>query len=51
MKIMIIGALPSLLINFRGELITALMTLGHRVQCVASHATAIEITEIEQLDA
>ena len=49
MKICIIGALPSSLINFRGELIKSFVTNGHQVIAMASNATKDEIYNIESL--
>jgi len=49
MKICIIGALPSSLINFRGELIKSFLNEGHEVIAIASGSTEIEIDKVEQL--
>jgi glycosyltransferase involved in cell wall biosynthesis len=51
MKICIIGALPSSLLNFRGELIVSFLTNGHEVIAMASNATPQEINSIERLGA
>jgi len=48
-KILIIGVLPSSLINFRGELIKLFVTNGHEVIAMASRATQLEIEGIERL--
>ncbi|MEY8197907.1 MAG: glycosyltransferase family 4 protein [Colwellia sp.] len=50
-KIIIIGALPFSLINFRGELIKAFVANGHKVIAMASGVTAAEIKKIEMLGA
>jgi glycosyltransferase involved in cell wall biosynthesis len=49
-KIILIGALPSSLINFRGELIKTLVRLGNQVTVMASNATPSEIIDIEALN-
>jgi glycosyltransferase involved in cell wall biosynthesis len=49
MKIFIIGALPSSLINFRGELIRDFVANGHQITAMASNATNSEIVNIEKL--
>lgn len=49
MKIIIIGALPSSLINFRGELIKKFISNKHTVIAMASNGSAEEIKSIEQL--
>lgn len=49
MKVCIIGALPSSLINFRGQLIKSFIENGHNVVALASNATEAEITDIEKL--
>jgi len=51
LKIIIIGALPSSLINFRGELIKSFVENDHKVITMASGATAAEIDSIESLGA
>jgi len=48
-KICIIGALPSSLINFRGELIKSLVAEGHNVIAMASGASNMDVTDIEAL--
>jgi len=47
--VVIIGALPASLINFRGELIAALVAAGHRVTALAGPAAADTRAEIESL--
>jgi glycosyltransferase involved in cell wall biosynthesis len=49
MRVIIIGALPASLINFRGELIKSLVAEGHEVLVMASGATKVEIVDIECL--
>lgn len=49
MKVCIIGALPSSLINFRGQLIKSFINNGHDVIALASNATQTEIKDIENL--
>jgi glycosyltransferase involved in cell wall biosynthesis len=49
MKVCIIGALPSSLINFRGPLIKSFINNGHDVIALAANATAAEINQIEKL--
>jgi glycosyltransferase involved in cell wall biosynthesis len=49
LKIIIIGTLPSSLINFRGELIKLIVYNGYQVIAMASNATSDEIREIEKL--
>jgi glycosyltransferase involved in cell wall biosynthesis len=49
MKIIIIGALPESLINFRGDLICLLHLHGHDVIAIAAHADDKLINEIEAL--
>ncbi len=49
MKILLIGALPSSLINFRGELIKLFVSNDHQVIAMASGANNIEIESIEKL--
>jgi glycosyltransferase involved in cell wall biosynthesis len=46
MKIIIIGALPSSLMNFRGKLIEAFTFNGNEVIAMASDATSVEIERI-----
>ena len=47
--IVLIGALPESLINFRGELIRALVSSGHRVTAMAAPTSADQIHAIESL--
>lgn len=47
LKIIIIGALPSSLINFRGELIKSFISHGHQVVAMASNANADEVVDIQ----
>lgn len=49
MKIIVIGALPESLINFRGELITKLVKSNHDVIAMAAPADQDTINRIEQL--
>jgi hypothetical protein len=49
MKIIIVGALPSSLLNFREELLRSLITKEHEVIAMASSATNCEINRIESL--
>jgi glycosyltransferase involved in cell wall biosynthesis len=49
LKILIIGALPSSLLNFRGDLIKSFVACGHQVVTMASNATNDEMTRIESL--
>lgn len=51
MKIIVIGALPASLYNFRGDLIRELVSKGHQVTAMASGATKREVREIESLGA
>jgi glycosyltransferase involved in cell wall biosynthesis len=51
MKVCLIGALPSSLVNFRGELIKLLIGNGHEVIALASEASISDITHIEELGA
>jgi len=48
-KILIIGALPSSLINFRGELIKLFLTRNHQVVAMASGAARDETEQMESL--
>lgn len=48
-KIIVIGVLPSSLVNFRGELLNALVSAGHTVVAMASGASLQEIEEIEKI--
>lgn len=48
-NIILIGALPSSLINFRGELIKAFVNNGYKVNALASEAKSTEIKDIEAL--
>ncbi|MEY8200126.1 MAG: glycosyltransferase family 4 protein [Colwellia sp.] len=49
MKVLIIGALPSSLVNFRGELIKSLVANGHEVVAMASGASVEDVRNIENL--
>ena len=49
LKIIVIGALPSSLLNFRGELLKVLITKDHEVLAMASKADSCVIEEIESL--
>jgi glycosyltransferase involved in cell wall biosynthesis len=49
MKVIIIGALPSSLVNFRGELIKSFLANGHEVVAMASGASAAEASNIEKI--
>jgi glycosyltransferase involved in cell wall biosynthesis len=49
MKVIIIGALPASLINFRKDLIKLIVKRGHKVIAMASGANCSEIAEIESL--
>jgi len=49
MKIIIVGALPESLINFRGELIKEFINLGHEVIAMAAHTDKDTTNRIEQL--
>jgi glycosyltransferase involved in cell wall biosynthesis len=51
MKIIVIGALPSSLVNFRGELIKELSSSGHNVLAMANSASTSEVTSVERLSA
>ena len=51
MKIMIIGALPNSLINFRGDLITDLINDGFEVLAMAHNANSEERDKIKKLGA
>lgn len=51
MKVLIIGALPSSLVNFRGDLIRGLVDRGDEVITAASGAVDQEIADIEALGA
>lgn len=46
-RVVIIGALPSSIYNFRGELIRSMVAAGHVVTAMACGATADEIAHIE----
>lgn len=48
-KVLIIGVLPSSLINFRGEVVKLFVTNGHEVVAMASGAEADDIEAIERL--
>ncbi|NOR69590.1 MAG: glycosyltransferase [Methylomarinum sp.] len=48
-KIIVIGALPNSLVNFRGELIDSLVSNGHQVIAMASDASIEEINQIMSL--
>ncbi|MCK5667201.1 MAG: glycosyltransferase family 1 protein, partial [Thiotrichaceae bacterium] len=48
-KIIVIGALPSSLVNFRGELISSLVSNGHQVIAMASSASIGEVNQIISL--
>lgn len=48
-KVIVIGALPSSLINFRGELLTALVAAGHQVIGMACGANDEEIAKLRQM--
>ena len=50
MKIIVIGALPSSLTNFRGKLLEALVQCGYDTVAMASGASEDEIGAIEALD-
>ena len=47
MRIFIIGAHPSSLLNFRGELIRSLLSSGHQVYALASGAERSDVVKIE----
>lgn len=49
--IVIIGALPTSLVNFRGDLIRTLVSSGHQVTAMAAPATRQHISQIEGLGA
>ena len=49
MKVLVIGALPSSIYNFRGDLIKLILNNHHTVDCVASGATPDEINIIKSL--
>lgn len=49
--VIIIGALPRSLVNFRGELIRTFVSMGYRVLAVASNAAKKDIDDIKQLGA
>jgi glycosyltransferase involved in cell wall biosynthesis len=49
MKVIIVGALPSSLVNFRGELIKDILTSGHSTLAMANGASISEVTAIEML--
>lgn len=51
MKIVIIGTLPSSLVNFRGQFISNLSKRGHTVVACASGATQNDIEKIQRLGA
>ncbi len=51
MKIIIIGALPSSLVNFRGEFIKTMVAEGHAVIALASNASDDDVSKIESLGA
>ncbi|OHU90675.1 MULTISPECIES: glycosyltransferase family 4 protein [Pseudoalteromonas] len=46
-KIIVLGALPSSLVNFRGELLKSLVEAGHEVIGMASGATEQEIEQLK----
>jgi len=48
-KVIVIGALPSSLINFRGELIKLFIANGHKVVAIANGASSEEIDKITTL--
>lgn len=50
MKVIIIGALPSSLVNFRGELIKLLVINGSEVVAMASNATEKEVKAVEGIN-
>jgi glycosyltransferase involved in cell wall biosynthesis len=50
-KILVIGALPSSLVNFRGELIKSLLANDHQVVAMASDASIDETNKIVSLGA
>lgn len=49
--VIVVGAFPSSLINFRGELIRLMVARGHRVTAMAGEATAEDVARIEALGA
>ena len=49
--VVVVGAFPSSLINFRGELIRLMVARGHRVTAMAGEATAEDVARIEALGA
>jgi glycosyltransferase involved in cell wall biosynthesis len=51
MKIIVIGVLPSSLLNFRGELIRSIHDFDHEVVAIASGASKAEIEKIEVMGA
>lgn len=50
-RVLIIGALPRSLVNFRGDLISAMVSLGHQVTAMAATAEPEQIKQIEKLGA
>lgn len=51
MKTIIVGALPSSLVNFRGELISKLVSDGHSVIALASGASSEEVERVNSIGA
>ena len=51
MHVVIIGALPESLTNFRGDLIRAMVAAGHHVTAMAAPASAEQVSEIERTGA
>lgn len=51
LHIILIGTLPSSIINFRGELVRALVNKGYKVSAFASGASAEEVNQIKLLGA
>lgn len=50
-RVVIIGALPESLTNFRGELIRALVEAGHQVTAMATPASAEQVAAVKALGA
>lgn len=49
--VIVIGALPSSLVNFRGDLIKAMVSQGHEVYAMASKASADDVEKVARLGA
>ena len=50
MRIVVIGALPKSLLNFRGELLKMLSTAGHEVIAMAAETSSVVVAELKELD-